>query len=113
METFVVEPALFDTYIAFDPSLWWNDRSLVRSAGVRLRAQALSGKTVYLASSGNAELRELMQSLTAALDKSKAQDKAQGFRWFHEPMPQETHATIYHPAALRAFRTLFKPTPAR
>ena len=113
METFVVEPALFDTYIAFDPSLWWNDRSLVRSAGERLRAQALSGKTVYLASSGNAELRELMQSLTAALDKSKAQDKARGFRWFHEPMPQETHATIYHPAALRAFRTVFKPTPAR
>ena len=25
VETFLHEPDLFDTYIAFDPSLWWND----------------------------------------------------------------------------------------
>lgn len=30
-------------------------------------------------------------------------------RWHYEPMPEETYATIYPPAALRAFRTLFKP----
>ena len=30
-------------------------------------------------------------------------------RWHIVPMPEEKHATIYHPAALRAFRTLFKP----
>src|SRR3712207_3190769 len=32
IETFLVEPDLFDTYIAFDPSLWWNDRKLVKDA---------------------------------------------------------------------------------
>ena len=26
VETFLLEPGLFDTYIAFDPSLWWNDQ---------------------------------------------------------------------------------------
>ena len=31
METFFVEPELFDTYIAFDPSLWWNNQDLVQS----------------------------------------------------------------------------------
>jgi hypothetical protein len=31
----------------------------------------------------------------------------------HEHMPTETHATIYHPAALRAFRLLFKPAAAK
>ena len=29
--------------------------------------------------------------------------------WYYEPMPNETHATIYHPAALQALRRLFKP----
>ena len=29
--------------------------------------------------------------------------------WHSEPMPEETHATIYHPAALRAFRAVFRP----
>lgn len=108
METFFLEPALFDTYIAFDPSLWWNDRSLVRSAGDRLRAHSLPGKTVYLASSGDAGLADLLRSLAVDLGKSEAQ----GFRWFHEPMPRESHGTIYHPAALQAFRTVFKPAPA-
>jgi hypothetical protein len=28
-------------------------------------------------------------------------------------MPEESHATIYHPAALRAFRRLFKPEPVQ
>jgi len=32
-----------------------------------------------------------------------------GLTWYYEAMPNETHATIYHPAALRAFRALFKP----
>jgi hypothetical protein len=30
-------------------------------------------------------------------------------RCHYEKMPDETHATIYHPAALRAFRQLFRP----
>jgi len=108
VETFIIEPALFDTYIAFDPSLWWNDRSLVRNAGDRLRTQRLSGKTMYLASSRDAGLAEPMRILTVQLGKGKVP----GLRWFHEAMPRETHATIYHPAALLAFRTVFAPAPA-
>ena len=30
--------------------------------------------------------------------------------WHYETMPQETHQTIYHPAAFKAFRLVFKPT---
>ncbi len=32
VETFLLEPDLFDTYVAFDPSLWWNDAYLVKRA---------------------------------------------------------------------------------
>jgi hypothetical protein len=32
VETFLREPELFDTYIAFDPSLWWNNAKLVGDA---------------------------------------------------------------------------------
>ncbi len=105
VETFLTEPELFDTYIAFDPSLWWNDESLVRSAGERLRSLPVAQKTLYLASSGDAGLGDAMRVLSAGLAS------ARGLRWFHEHMPDETHATIYHPAALRAFRTVFEPGP--
>jgi uncharacterized protein len=53
VETFLLEPGLFDTYIAFDPSLWWNDSKLLEEAA-RLRADELDGKRVYLASSKSA-----------------------------------------------------------
>src|SRR6185503_3938979 len=39
VETFLLEPDLFDTYIAFDPSLWWNNKKLVNGAAERLRAR--------------------------------------------------------------------------
>ena len=31
-----------------------------------------------------------------------------GFRWHYDNMSDEKHSTIYHPAALKAFRALFK-----
>lgn len=107
VETFLTEPALFDTYVAIDPSLWWNDRALVKSAGARLPTLPVAGRTLYVASSGDGGLAELMPTLTAALAT------AGGLRWHYVPMPDETHATIYHPAALRAFREVFRPPPSR
>ena len=107
VETFFLEPDLFDTYIAFDPSLWWNSSELVVRAAERMHAAA--GRSLYLASSGQRDLADLTRRL-ADVFASHAPTAA---RWHYEPMPDESHATIYHPAALRAFRRLFKPEPER
>ena len=37
---------------------------------------------------------------------------APGLRWHYEKMPEEKHATIYQPAALKAFRLMLGPVPA-
>lgn len=107
VETLLLEPELFDTYVAFEPSLWWNDRQLLRAAGERLRALGDGSRTLYLASGAPSELTTLAERLAAVLRESAPP----ALRWHYEPMPEETHATIYHPAALRAFRRLFAPTP--
>jgi predicted alpha/beta superfamily hydrolase len=104
VETFFVAPDLFDTYIAFDPSLWWNDHELVNSASSRMRAGGSRHRTLYLASSA-----EDRSSLTARLAELLGQHAPPTLTWHYEPMPNETHATIYHPAALLALRRLFKP----
>ncbi|HEX8072089.1 MAG TPA: alpha/beta hydrolase-fold protein [Pyrinomonadaceae bacterium] len=104
VETFLLEPDLFDTYIAFDPSLWWNDKKLVGRADEVLRARPKTVKTLYLASSS--EDTEATRRFAAVLGK----DAPPGLRWHYERMPDEKHSTIYHPAALRAFRAVFKPT---
>jgi len=105
METFLQEPDLFDTYVAFDPSLWWNNGQLVGQAEARLRAYKGAPKTLYVASSSDdikiPESRRLEPALKAAAPAS--------LRWYYQAMPQETHATIYHPAALQALRVVFAP----
>ncbi len=105
VETFLLEPNLFDTYIAFDPSLWWNNQALVNSAAQRLRARPKLEKTLYFASSGE-DTAEITQRFADTLDKNAPS----GVRWHYEKMPDEKHSTIYHPAALKAFRALFKPS---
>lgn len=105
VETFLQEPALFDTYIAFDPSLWWNKGQLVGQADNLLRGYTGAAKTLYVASSRDGakipESLRLEPVLKAAAKRN--------ITWYYKPMPAETHATIYHPAALQAFRTVFTP----
>ena len=106
VETFLLEPDLFDTYVAIDPSLWWNDGKLLDGAAALLRARPSLRKTIYFASSSE-ERGEV--SPTKRLAEILAQNAGPGVRWTYEPMPEEKHSTIYHPAALRAFRSLFAP----
>jgi len=106
VETLFLEPDLFDTYIAFDPSLWWNDGDLVTTAARRLPDLGKRPKTLYLASSGEEELVRLTKQLAKQLKKGAPSS----LTWHYEAMPAETHGTIYHPAALLALRRVLKPT---
>ncbi|HJR58382.1 MAG TPA: alpha/beta hydrolase-fold protein [Vicinamibacterales bacterium] len=105
VETFLREPDLFDSYIAFDPSLWWNDLKLLDDANDLLRARTSRKKTLYLAGSSEPKLADLTRRLAAVLEKGAFP----GLEWHYASMPDETHGTIYHPAALKAFRVVFKP----
>jgi predicted alpha/beta superfamily hydrolase len=108
VETFLVEPELFDTYMAFDPSLWWNDGQLVKEAAGRLRRNNPGDITLYLASSSEPEISRLTREFSEAFKQAEGK----GFTLHYQPMPVEAHATIYHPAALLAFRALFAPIKA-
>lgn len=105
METLLLAPDMFDAYIAIDPSLWWNDRALAKGFGAFLEANPGLRARVFLAHSSEPSIADVVKTLPAALEASAPK----GLRWHYLPMPEETHATIYHPAALRAFRTLFAP----
>ncbi len=109
VETFLLEPELFDTYIAFDPSLWWNGEALLRGASERLRARPAMRKTLYLANSAEPELADETRRLATVLK----QGAFPGLAWHYMPMPGEQHSTIYHPAALLAIRALFAPPASR
>ena len=108
VETLLLEPTLFSTYLAFDPSLWWNREQLAAQAG-RWLAPAGAPQTLYLATSNEPEIT----AATRRLVKKLGTPVGPLLRWYYEPLPRETHQTIYHPAALRAFRTVFGPLPPK
>ena len=105
VETYLLEPQLFDHYLAFDPSLWWNHGALPRQAAA-LMAKGKPGKhSLYLASSSEAGIASEVQRLSQVLETQAPP----GLQWHLEKLPDENHGTIYHPAALKAFRAVFKP----
>lgn len=105
LETLLLEPGLFDTYVAFDPSVWWNKGALVGQAEKTLRAYQGPAKTVYVATSRDAAKIPESGGLEPALKAGAGHH----LTWYYQPLPAETHATIYHPAALTAFRVVFGP----
>jgi predicted alpha/beta superfamily hydrolase len=105
VETFLLEPDLFDTYIAVDPSLWWNDQKLVAAAVESLRSRQELKKVLYLASSAEDGAIGATERFVDVL----AKHAPRGLDWHYEKMPYEKHSTIYHPAALKAFRAVLGP----
>lgn len=105
VETLLLEPDLFDTYIAVDPSLWWSDEALLKSAADRLCAAPAGHRALFLAHSNEPELSRLAARM-AAIVKSNRGDRIE---FLSQAFPDEQHATIYHPAALAAFRMVLAP----
>jgi hypothetical protein len=101
VETFLREPAIFDHYIAFDPSLWWNHGALVDSATALLAEQRSSStqhRTLYIAAS-----RDDIGNQTARLASMLRAAAPRTLEWKFEPRPNLTHGTIFRallPSAL-------------
>ena len=110
VETLLLQPELFDTYIALSPSLWWNGGELVRTAEARIRARRGVGRapTVYLSSADEDNIAPAAARLAQVL-RAHAGSR---LRPRYEPRPDLTHGTIYRALAPPVLRDLFRPVPA-
>lgn len=109
IETSLLEPSLFDTWIAVSPSLWWNGGELVRTAGERLRDGARAGRTLFLTSAGD-DIAPCTPELAEVLQR----ETIDGLTWHHQLRPDLRHATIFRAMAPVAFRTVLAvPQAAR
>ncbi|MEZ5455390.1 MAG: alpha/beta hydrolase-fold protein [Lysobacteraceae bacterium] len=105
IETLMLQPELFDTWIAVDPSLWWNDESLLKHQAELLSQGDRQHDRLFMATTVDTPIGEATARLHASLQQSGGLAELTLL-----PMPGETHASIYHPAAIRAFRALFPAT---
>lgn len=102
IETLLVEPTLFDGYIAADPSLQWNHYELASTAAARLAWWNAGPRTLYFATADEPVIHDGVALLLSAL-----RIQAPPIVWRYEPMPDEHHGTIFPTAALHGIRMLF------
>ncbi len=81
---------------------------MVTDAAKLLKPTTAAPKTLFIATSDEPQIVADAQRFVQTL----AAQKTPGLKYTYEPMPAETHMTIYHPAALRSFRQVFKPAAA-
>lgn len=91
VETFLLTPDMFDNYIAFDPSLWWNDKYLVRNAKEYLSKFPPQDKKIWVAGSGTKGISKNVKRFTEML---RAVNLA-NVKWKYAPEPKEEHGTIF------------------
>ncbi|MDB4951325.1 MAG: putative esterase [Gemmatimonadetes bacterium] len=105
VETFFLQPRLFDTYVAFSPSLWWNGGELVQKAEARLRSHPNLRNTLYMSS---ADEEDIVREATHLAEILRAHAPP-GLHWRYHPRPDEHHNTIYHAEENPVLRSLFPP----
>lgn len=102
VETLLRQPAMFRSYIAVDPSLWWAKGALVREAALPGWPPMDAKRRAFIALSGQGP----------AAEGAVLRDRLDGaVKLDYRVMGDETHASIYHPAATYAFRAIFAPPP--
>lgn len=100
VETFLSKPDMFDFYIAFDPSLWWNDKYLVKTANEYLDKFPKAQKTFWFASSQTEGIFETAEELAGILSAKNLKN----LNWEYSPEPTEKHHTIFRATKEKALR---------
>jgi predicted alpha/beta superfamily hydrolase len=102
VETYLVEPTLFDSYAAVDPSLWWDKERLTKSAASKLGRRQRGRALLVAIAKEQSEQPNAYQSLIANLGRAKL------------PIcvvmrADQTHATIYQQVSAPVMQYLLPP----
>lgn len=90
-ETFMLTPEMFDFYIAFDPSLWWNDKYLIKTAHEHLDKFPDTKKTFWFAGSGAKDISATVGELSDILEAKNSEN----LKWEYANEKKEMHHTIF------------------
>jgi len=98
VETFLLHPEMFDFYIAFDPSLWWNDKHLVKTAKEHLAKFPTTEKRFWFAGSDAEEIHIGTRMLSEKLKS----ENIKNLKWNYSDEPGEQHNTIFRATKAKA-----------
>jgi len=100
METFMQKPESFDFYIAFDPSIWWNNHYLVKNSNSLLDEFPNKEIKLWFAGSGAEDISQYTNELAKGLENN-APNK---LKWKYLDEPNEKHNTIFRATKEKALK---------
>ena len=103
VETFFIAPDMFDNYIAFDPSIWWNNHYLVRNAKKYLANFPKTEKKIWFAGSSANDISKYTNEL-AEIFKT---ENLSNLKWKYSHEPNEKHNTIFRATKEKAIKWIF------
>lgn len=103
VETFFLTPDMFDNYIAFDPSIWWNNHYTVRTAKEHLTTFSKTEKRIWFAGSSAEDISQYTNEL-AEIFKTESITTV---KWKYSPEPKEQHNTIFRATKEKAIKWTF------
>lgn len=106
VETFLLHPDMFDFYIAFDPSLWWNDEYLVKTANSHLDKFPNTKKTFWFAGSDTKGISTSVRKLSQILKVRNLET----IQWKYCDEKKEKHHTIFRATKEKAIIWTLNPT---
>lgn len=91
IETCFLAPDMFDNYIAFDPSLWWNDQYLVKTAQTHISKFPENNKKIWFAGSDAKDISPYTNQLAKVFET----ENKSSITWHYADEPKEQHTTIF------------------
>jgi predicted alpha/beta superfamily hydrolase len=108
LDTLLAQPDLFDTYVALDPSVWWNSGAMGRDAPARLPLLAGKPTRLLLAAAGAGTQATEVTSFVSALQSSAPAS----LRWTYIPRVDLRHDNIYRSMEVPMLKAAFARLPA-
>lgn len=110
LNTFVHHSSSFKSYIAIDPSIWWDNKKIYKDAKELLEKKNLKGFNLFIAmakkeTKANDEHSDAIRLFcTDLLDTSARNNLRSKWKYY----PEEDHGTVNMPGMYDAFKFIFK-----
>ena len=105
VNAFLSQPDSFDAFVAVSPSLWWDDRAMIKKAETFFTKNKKLDKHLYLTLGDEGER---MQVPYDAFIKVLEGQKAKGFHWDSKLFPDEDHGSVVLRSHYFAFKSVFE-----
>jgi uncharacterized protein len=111
VNTFVEKPNLFKSYVAIDPSLWWDDKVVLKSAAKAIQKDKINDTKLFLAVADTVLASDEVAHVRANMALAKLLEKQSNASLTWKYYKGENHFTVPLMAENDALRTLLRYEP--